>query len=185
MGFAVTKNLSSLHGSTSDTPAGLTRNHKSVVGLAALTSTCAVLAFAWSVTPQITQPTVRPSYAHRLLFEDKKLLQQPIREYIQEADGWDGYHGKHPSPQAEQDVKTFIKMLPSNFKSPRKGVSGDGEIGLFWEKDQIYIDIGFVGNHLYSFYARDSDGIEYFGDDISVSSEIDVDLIRLMGQVSN
>ncbi len=93
---------------------------------------------------------------------------------------WDGYDGIAPSTETINDTLSFIEKLPYGIIEPRPGVSGDGEVSLFWENDDIYIDIGFLGDGTYVLYARDSQGIEYFKDSIDLNSPLPTALLNLI-----
>lgn len=93
---------------------------------------------------------------------------------------WDGYDGIAPSSETISDALSFIEKLPYGVVEPRPGVSGDGEISLFWENDDIYIDIGFLGDGTYVLYARDSQDIEYFKDSIDLHSPLPTALLNLI-----
>lgn len=93
---------------------------------------------------------------------------------------WDGYDGIAPSTETINDTLSFIEKLPYGVIEPRPGVSGDGEISLFWEGDDIYIDIGFTGDGTYILYARDNEGIEYFKDSIDLNSPLPTALLNLI-----
>ena len=93
---------------------------------------------------------------------------------------WDGYDGIPPSAETISNALLFIEKLPYGVIEPRPGVSGDGEVRLFWENDDIYIDIGFLGDGTYVFYARDSQGIEYFKDSIDLHSPLPDALLNLI-----
>lgn len=93
---------------------------------------------------------------------------------------WDGYDGIAPSAETINDALSFIDKLPYGVIEPRPGVSGDGEISLFWENDDIYIDIGFTGDGTYVLYARDNEGIEYFKDSINLNSPLPTALLNLI-----
>jgi len=93
---------------------------------------------------------------------------------------WDGYDGIAPSAETINDTLSFIAKLPYGVIEPRPGVSGDGEVSLFWENDDIYIDIGFLGDGTYVLYARDSQGIEYFKDSVDLSGPLPTALLNLI-----
>ena len=93
---------------------------------------------------------------------------------------WDGYDGIPPSAETISNALSFLEKLPYGVIEPRPGVSGDGEISLFWENDEIYIDIGFSGDGTYVLYARDSQDIEYFKDSIDLHSPLPVALLNLI-----
>ncbi len=93
---------------------------------------------------------------------------------------WDGYEGIPASSDTVKDTLEFLEKLPFGVTEPRAGLSGDGEISLFWESDEIYIDIGFLGDGNFTFYARDGQGIEYFKDEIGLDEPLPDALLHLI-----
>lgn len=109
----------------------------------------------------------------------RKLLKQ-IKDLDKLSYNWDGYNGVTPSTQTIKDVIKFIKLLPKNCVTPRLGVSNDGEIGLFWEGVEIFIDVGFVGDFQYSYYISQGNKDnyeEFFCDDIQINKKIEEHLL--------
>jgi hypothetical protein len=80
---------------------------------------------------------------------------------------WDGYDGVPPTEGTIAKAITLVSNLPFDLEPPRIGISGDGEISLFWERPNLYIDFGIRDDLGCSFYARKGD-IEDFGDDLDV-----------------
>ncbi len=103
-----------------------------------------------------------------------------INSYKNYPANWDGYDGIPPLSETVNNTLEFIEKLPFNAKEPRPGVSGDGEISLFWESDDIFVDIGFLGDEKYTFYARDDQAIEYFKDDLDLKDPIPEALLNLI-----
>ncbi len=102
-----------------------------------------------------------------------KLYSTPEGERWPEAD-W-------PSRQAFEDAWRFTKELPENLKElPHISLADDGEVNFAWSGGAIHIDLGFYGTGTFSYYGRDSDGGEVFGDDTSVSSPLPKKLMALL-----
>lgn len=99
-----------------------------------------------------------------------------LTSFMELKDGWDGYDGRAPSIDAIQDAISFAEKLNINMKMPKPMLSSDGEVGLFWEKDQNYIDVGFYGEKIYSFYAQFDDGQEILRDDVALEDELQEEL---------
>lgn len=115
---------------------------------------------------------------------DQQKLIYSIRTYSTYEKNWDGYEGVPPKNETINDTINFLKHLPGNTKLPYAGLSGDGEINLFWDEDNIYIDIGFIGDNKFSYYARNKSGKEISGDDISISGTLPDELIRLIKTIN-
>jgi len=54
----------------------------------------------------------------------------------------------------------------------------DGELDFRWDLETIKLDLGFRGNGMYSYYALLADGQEFFGDDIDVSQELPLEILK-------
>ena len=86
-----------------------------------------------------------------------------------------------PEEAAFQDAQKFAERLPETMKArPHISLADDGEINFAWTREGMLIDLGFYGTGTYSYYARDKEGEELFGDDISASSPIPKELAALL-----
>ena len=86
-----------------------------------------------------------------------------------------------PTRKAFEDAWQFTKQLPENLKElPHISLADDGEVNFAWSSDAIHIDLGFYGTGTFSYYGRDSDAREVFGDDISVTSSLPEELTSLL-----
>jgi hypothetical protein len=63
--------------------------------------------------------------------------------------------------------------------SPSIGLADDGEVNFLWDYGGVHIDLGFYGTGTFSYYARDLEGNEYFGDDTS-SDKLPDDLAEIL-----
>lgn len=111
-------------------------------------------------------------------------FEESINEIIGSYQGyhanWDGYNGIPPSADTVNDALSFLAKLPFGVIEPRPGLSGDGEISLFWEYDDVFVDIGFIGDSKYTLYARDRQSIEYFKDEIDLKDALPEALLNLI-----
>ena len=126
----------------------------------------------------LSDETLKPScgtaqVAWSLLQRLADLYSTPESEKWPEAD-W-------PTRKAFEDAWQFTKQLPENLKVlPYISLADDGEVNFAWSGDAIYIDLGFYGTGTFSYYGRDSDGRESFGDEIPVTSPLPEDLTSLL-----
>lgn len=105
-------------------------------------------------------------------------IESKIRSYITFEKNWDGDGGIPCTKEAAEECLTFIhklKVIPSY-----TGLSGDGEIGLFFRGTSRFIDIGFRGDGNYSFYSRCYNNIEYFGDNLPINEPIPDDVMKAL-----
>lgn len=96
-----------------------------------------------------------------------------------ESDRWPG--ADWPTKEAFEDAWQFTKQLPEDLRQlPHISLADDGEVNFAWSGDVIHVDLGFYGTGTYSYYGRDSDGREVFGDDVSVTSSLPEELASLL-----
>lgn len=110
----------------------------------------------------------------------EKNIINKIESFRRYPKNWDGYNGIAAPADAVNDALLFLEKLPFGVSEPRPGLSGDGEIGLFWETDEVFVDIGFVGNGKYTFYAKDEEGVEYIMDEADISNVLPETLLKLI-----
>jgi hypothetical protein len=86
-----------------------------------------------------------------------------------------------PTEEAFQDGRRFTERLPVPLKAaPHISLADDGEVNFAWSQNGMWVDLGFYGTGTLSFYARDKDGKELFGDDIPVMSPLPYELRALL-----
>jgi hypothetical protein len=59
-------------------------------------------------------------------------------------------------------------------------VSGEGDISLFWDRDDIYIEIGFDNEDKYSFLIKKLNDLSYGKDDCILSDTLDNVLLTFL-----
>ena len=83
---------------------------------------------------------------------------------------WDGYNGKKPSDEIINTAKKFLEKLQnSQISSPEIMLSGSGEIAIYWENRDNYIEVNFDTQEQFSFFYKIDDEI-YGEDDIKVDN---------------
>jgi len=111
-----------------------------------------------------------------------KEITDQLKGYLFLEPGWDGYEGITPLKEAINDAITMVKALPEGFPLPNPMVAGDGEVGLYWKRGNVFIDIEFSGNGLATYYARAADGKEFYGEDIEFSiNEVPTGIVKILG----
>ena len=92
-----------------------------------------------------------------------------------------------PTEQALMDARRLVLAFPlETIHSPYIAFAHDGEINFlwqssFWQKDgesesPLHIDLGVYGDKTYSYYMRDSKGVEYMADDQKVEGGLTLSL---------
>ena len=86
-----------------------------------------------------------------------------------------------PNNEAFGDAGNFTERLPVPLKSrPHISLADDGEVNFAWSHEGTRIDLGFYGTGRFSYYARDKNGEEWFGDEIPVLSPLPRELRSLL-----
>lgn len=87
--------------------------------------------------------------------EERSLVVGEILDYPRLQPGWDGSpEDLPPSSIAADQAATFVELLPPFVPVPEPSVAADGEIILFWKDERIYVDVGFRGTDVYSYFAQ-------------------------------
>lgn len=87
-------------------------------------------------------------------------------------DGWDGELSIAPINGALNLAALFIDALPRDVSLPKAMLSSSGEIGLYWDTTETYIDLEFGSDTHFSAYFRDRvTGKERFVENLSMRSD--------------
>ena len=88
-----------------------------------------------------------------------------------------------PTVTAFRDARKFVNKTPDSFPVPFTDYANDGEINLWWESEggNVHIDVGFVGDGEYSYYAHVKDaGIDTYGDNVPAGKGPNDDILAAL-----
>jgi len=105
-----------------------------------------------------------------------------IISYLALAPDWDGYGGVPPSNQAVGDALMWLQRLPVDCAQPKPMLSGSGEVGLYWDRNGFYCDIGFLGDGTLSYHAEAADGSSLGKDNVDLD-ESSVSLLAFLSRI--
>jgi hypothetical protein len=108
-----------------------------------------------------------------------KLIQQ-LNDYLNLKENWDGYSGVAPTEKQINDAIKFVKSLPQQIPLPEPMVAGSGTVGLYWESQGIYAEIGFEGDGTFWCYGEDNEGNEAGEDRLDLGSQLPADLLKML-----
>ena len=98
---------------------------------------------------------------------------------LPEAERWP--RADWPDEKAFEDARIFTERLPVPLRvPPHISLADDGEVNFAWSHEGTRIDLGFYGTSTFSYYARDKNANEWFGDEIPVSSPLPIELKVLL-----
>ena len=97
--------------------------------------------------------------------------EEELLSYIKLTKGWDGYQGVVPEESVINISLNFLKLIKSqNFPAPKPMLSGEGEVSLYWDIDNTYIEVGFEAESFFS-YLIDSVDRTTGEDDVKFDSD--------------
>lgn len=99
-----------------------------------------------------------------------KQTERELLDYLALDEDWDGYGGVVPDEAVVQTCINFLHLLNvKGIAPPRPMLDGQGEVSLFWRRDESYFEIGFEEEGLFSYFSRHN-GIISGDDDIEPGS---------------
>lgn len=69
-------------------------------------------------------------------------------------DGWDGEDSIAPTRASILKAIDLIKLAPADVPLPKPMLSPSGEVGLYWDLSDRYVDLEFSDSGLFSLYFR-------------------------------
>ena len=95
---------------------------------------------------------------------------------------WDGYGGTAPSSRCVLEAESFcVRHIATHLViSPEITAASDGEINFHWKTERGLVDLGFYGDGVYSFFAKESSGKEYFGDAKHISEMLPPGVLKII-----
>lgn len=96
-------------------------------------------------------------------------LRRELESYKSLKEGWDGYGAEPANPRSMMDARVFLSSLPERYDVPAPMLASDGEVSLFWETAQGYLEASFPGDGTYH-YIFNAPGTRVGGDDLPVTT---------------
>jgi len=118
--------------------------------------------------------------------EDSDLikLHSLINSYEQLPNNWDGYNGIAPERSTIKATMAFLNVLMhQSILTPKSMLSGSGEISLYWDTEDTYIEIGFEDEAHYTYFV-DKNGEEFGEDDYPLSESVPNSLLQILKTIS-
>lgn len=166
-------------------------NHlKSMIATTCLLITQSTSAPSPDAVTHLEGVTTRPSRVNRAAFpkkvsERKDLLTiARIRSFSNYKDGWAGPDSVRPTQETIDSAEKFARYLLSLGKIhlPYISASSDGEINFYWKQENLTIDLGFVQEGFYSYYAELPTGEEIFMDDVALDDPLPQSVVTFITQ---
>ena len=112
-----------------------------------------------SAIPDILRPNEDRSL---LLFAPKDVVNRAdfgrataatIMNYKNLIDNWDGEGAAAPHDNATDDALAMLEVIPLGIDAPRPMIMANGDVALYWDRDDVYAEIGFDGSGTFYAYA--------------------------------
>lgn len=98
----------------------------------------------------------------------RQKLMREIDTYRCLQEGWDGYSAAPANRHSIVDARVFISSLPPQHPLPKPMLASDGEVSLFWEHEDVYLEASFPGDGTYH-YIFNAPGVRIGADDLHVT----------------
>lgn len=144
---------------------------------------CVFIAIQWYVAPTLGKTVALRGQSVSEASRPAMRGLQTIRSFARYRADWDGYGGVAASEQTVRDAEAFYKLLAAAGPAALPShvvMAGDGEIMMLWKSSPFYLSISFFGDKALSFYGRDADGEEYFGDDLPLGNKLPPEIGALL-----
>lgn len=133
---------------------------------------------------QVEESNAFESFTFLPASEEYKDLKSQIAGFLDLQNGWDGYDGVAPSASAIESAMSFLSLLEIQMApSPVPMLSGDGEVGLYWDRSGIFLDVGFEEGGLLSFFAEGPDIGKVGMDDVEFQRGIPSELAQILSKI--
>ena len=97
-------------------------------------------------------------------------LIKTLESYKSLEEDWDGYGGMTPSTEVvDTAINLVYKIKRDDLPTPKPMVSGLGNVGLYWDGKNSYVEVGIDG--VDSYYTYMSRGKTYGGEDKNMLKE--------------
>lgn len=111
----------------------------------------------------------------------KDVLIQRIRELGAFEAGWYNDHSQPASSKAIEEAERFVRSIDwSAYISPIVALAEDGELNLVWSDEKRHVDIGFIGDGTYAFFARGTGNASYHDDGAPFNSSLPSEVMALL-----
>jgi hypothetical protein len=108
-----------------------------------------------------------------------------LLRYLDLLEDWDGYGGLIPGEDVVISVIELLKVVESEgYAAPSPMVCGDGEVGLSWSTQGVYVEIGCEKPGLYDYLVvRGQDAVGE--DDFNIELGLPATLKEALKEVTN
>lgn len=84
----------------------------------------------------------------------KEKLTNEIKDWSLLDDDWDGEGGLKPVSQSIKEAIMFVALLDEKIILPEPMLLSSGHISLFWNEDNLYADIEFLGDGRIAYFIK-------------------------------
>ena len=138
-----------------------------------------------AVTPSSVDYAAVKSTSYFKSDEVKSLIFDQILGLTELPQHWDGREeDMAPSKSAAYDAVNFIEKIPPFIDPPEVMAAADGELGLFWASERLYLNVSFFGDGRMVYFGQMGD-IEVKGSFLSSTSHgLPSNLAQFMSRIA-
>lgn len=83
-----------------------------------------------------------------------EILIGEIREWLFFESNWDGENASTPNTVSLNEAVSFVRLLSEDINFPEPMLNASGNVGLFWNENDTYADIEFLGNGFIAYFIK-------------------------------
>lgn len=128
---------------------------------------------AIALLPGVPTPVTRlvvHKVEQALTLSNREQLKREMKSYSLLSSGWGDANSAIPTSHSMEITLLLIDKLPARLPLPRPMLSHNGELGLYWDLQQGYAELGIERDGLVTFFSRESNGIERTEENLSIAS---------------
>jgi hypothetical protein len=118
------------------------------------------------ISPVVAETEAVVKHVQTAALDKSDFLLREVATYGALKDGWDGEGSKAVSAQSMQAAVNFVKTLPGGLPLPGAMVSGEGEVGFYWDLPQGFAEIRFDEAGSGTFFSYHKGGLEAYIQDL-------------------
>lgn len=126
-----------------------------------------------SLLPGVPAPVTR-LVVHKVeqapTLSNREQLKRETKAYSSLSSGWGDANSAIPTSHSMEITLQLIDKLPARLPLPRPMLSDNGELGLYWDLQHGYAELGIERDGLVTFFSRESNGSERIEENLSIAS---------------
>jgi len=98
-----------------------------------------------------------------MLSNEKQKLIEKIKNYSSLNFNWDGEGSEKIEQNSILSAINFIELMPNDKPIPEDMAFANGQVGLFWELENLYADLEFYSDHRITYFIEKNKNQKFRG----------------------